>query len=383
MKKLFFGFLFMFLLLPIFSVVSAKGNLKSNELVVLEKGKTVNSDYFITGEKVIVSGTVNGDVYAAGGDVVVDGTVNGDLLAAGGNITVAGIVSGNIRAAGGNLNINGTVDKNITVAGGMINISENAKVAGSIVAAGGSINLYSPIGKGATFAGGQVTVFNKVGGGITAAVGELSLGSKASINGDLVYVSDKELARADGSTVSGKIIHNLPPELPKETAQNVVRGISFGFTLFSLLTAFLVGSLLLYLFPKFTQKVSDRIVKNTMSVFLTGILFLITVPFICLLLLFTVIGIPLSIILLVSYIFLLCFAHIFSAITLGKWTLEKLSFSSNSYMALAVGLIVLYILRLIPIVGWTISFVALVFGLGAYIIVKKELFTQLRNKKAL
>ena len=82
MSKVFFGILFtsflFLILIPTF--VFAQENLRSDEVATLEKDEVIDSDYFSTGEKVVLSGTVNGDAYIAGGNVIVDGVVNGEIF---------------------------------------------------------------------------------------------------------------------------------------------------------------------------------------------------------------------------------------------------------------------------------------------------------------
>lgn len=384
MKKIYFliSFIMLLLLFPLSAL--AKDNTKVPKVVVLQKDKVVNSDYFAAGDKLILSGTVNGDIYAVGGNIIIDGTVNGDVLTAGGNVDIPGVVNGNVRAAGGNVTISGTVAKNITSAGGSIVVEKSAKISGSLVLAGGNIKIDSPVGKGITVVGGNVDLASTVSGNVAAAsVGQLTLRNGTAINGDLTYMSSKELLMAGDATVSGTITHNLPPKAPEKPARDGLRAFNVGFTAFGLLSSFLIGSLLLHFFPKFTQRATDKIVKNPVSTFLTGLVFLIVVPFVVLLLMVTVIGIPLGLLLLVAYIFLLLFAQVFSAIALGKWFFVKISFSSNSYLAFAFGLVLLSALRYLPFVGWVVSFAALVFGLGGYFISKKEAFTQLRASKSI
>ena len=46
---------------------------ESQKIVNVERGTTVDNDYFANGDVVTISGTVNGDVYVIGEKVVVDG----------------------------------------------------------------------------------------------------------------------------------------------------------------------------------------------------------------------------------------------------------------------------------------------------------------------
>lgn len=350
------------------------------EQLNISKERIVNGDYFAAGPQITIFGTVNGDTYIAGGNVTFDGVVNGDLLVAGGNVKIFGVVHGNVRTAGGNVQIRGVVDKNVTALGGTIDIDRDAKVLGSLTAAGGTISVDSNLGKGLTAAGGNLTIRSKVNGNVTVAVGKLNLNS-AQISGDLTYLSKNELVKSEDSTVLGKITHNLP----SQRKQNVPgrEGAKLGFVIYRFFVSLIFGAIFLYFFPRFSRKIADRISSKFVSSLLWGFLLMIVWPIIAVILLVTIVGIPFALILFFAYLLLLLFGYIFSGIAIGNWLGDRFNFSKNPYLLMAVGLLVLGLIRIIPIVGALVGFVATLAGFGAYILTKKEFFLELRGKKLL
>jgi len=77
------------------------------------------------------------------------------------------------------------------------------------------------------------------------------------------------------------------------------------------------------------------------------------------------ITIPFVVIYLLGYIIAAYLAKIPVAVWLGRFILGKLNRPSGPYMALFVGLLVLYIVFMLPILGIVAQLVAALLGLGA------------------
>src|SRR5574341_473619 len=88
----------------------------------------------------------------------------------------------------------------------------------------------------------------------------------------------------------------------------------------------------------------------------------------------TVVGIPLALILLASYLITIYLARIYVVFWTGVTIFERLGKKVHEGWALVVGLIIYFMLTLIPIIGGIITFFVLLFGLGAAILTKKELY---------
>ena len=75
---------------------------------------------------------------------------------------------------------------------------------------------------------------------------------------------------------------------------------------------------------------------------------------------FTLVGIPLGVVLLLLLVPLYAIAYVTTALVLGRLILKK-----SRLLAFLLGLVILGLLTLIPIAGGLIAFLAIVFGLGA------------------
>jgi len=373
------------LILPLFIALPVYAKTQ-NKVAILGKDEVVDKDYFAAGDTVTVLGTVNGDAYVAGGTVIVDGTINGDLLVAGGNVTVNGVVTQDVRVAGGNITVNGAVGGNATAVGGNVTVSNDARLSGSVVMAGGQLSLLAPVGKGATLAGGQVTVGNSVNGDIWAGVGTLTLTPEAQVMGNLHYISDTDATILSGAMVAGQTSRETPPQQSQEAIQKsrgVAQGIGAGFKLASLLSALVLGFLLLKFFPRFMETSSEMIAKNPWRALGVGFLTYAIFPFVFILLLITLIGIPLAFILLFATLLIAYLSKIFIAFFVGNWLANKFHWKTSNVLALVLGLIVYYILTMIPVVNGLIFIGSVLVGTGALLLTKKDYYQKLRAKNSI
>ena len=378
--------IFLTLLVTVSSFVTkalAQTNYTSGNAISLEKDQVVNEDYFAAGGTVIVDGTVNGDAYVAGGTVVINGTVNGDILATGGNISINGKITGNVRVAGGQIAISGDIGRNVTTAGGSVTIQHPARIVGSVTAASGNLSLLAPIGRGVTMAGNQITIDSPVGGNVTGAAEQLDVLRNASIAGRLTYWSNTQAHIANFTVRDGVTNHhtNWNTQKPAQPANptavaDVFVGFGIIWAIVSLATSFIIGLILLYFVPVYTKDIYITLTTKPLVSLGIGFLTVILMPIAFVVLLVTIIGIPLAFILLISFILFVLLNGIFIAYAIGKKLLPQ-----RNALALLIGLIITGIISIIPIIGWIWNAIALFIGMGAIVMVEKQLYVSLRDKK--
>lgn len=373
---------FILILLLIFSFFISNSTFADREdekrkEIVLPKNEILNKDYFAAGDSVTLSGTVNGDVYLAGGSVIVEGIVNGDLLVAGGVVAIRGKVTHDARIGGGQIIISGEIDGNLTVGGGSVNLTDSAKIGGSLVAGAGSLFVFAPVGKGATIGAGQVTLGNKIGGDITAGIGKITLTPNANIIGNLVYWSKSNAQIEPGAQVLGKITHNLPAEF-KPTKRIVVLPLLI--LIGNLISSLVLGLLMLKFLPVYTQRTANVITEKPWASLGVGFLTTVLFPVIFIILLITLVGIPLALILLFTFLIIAYITKIFVSLVIGQKIFKFIGQRTKSGWVLLMGLIVYGIITMIPVIGWIVSILVFLFGLGAVILEKKDFYRQLRSE---
>jgi hypothetical protein len=384
------------LILILFSVLFASvltPNAKAAETRVpqitsLSKNQIVNKDYFAGGEIVEIYGTVNGDAYIGGGQVTVDGIINGDLLVGGGQIKITGKVLGNIRVAGGQVDITGaTVGKNITAVGGDIEIGNTTKVLGSVVMAGGNLNMFSDVGKGLAAAGGNIAINGNIKNDVEVAGEVIRLMPTANILGKLDYWSKNDVIISDGSQVKGTTYrHDIPTyvtsnqlESFRNGAKTGVNTAGYGIKLFGFLSFLIVGLIISKLFPEFSVRVSESILKNPWKMMGIGFLVVILTPIVFIALLITILGIPLAFVSLSLYMVFTYICKYFVMLTVGELALNKLNQKHSIYYSFLVGLLIYTLLTAVPLLGGLVKFGFLLAGIGSLaFIFKNQLSSNLK-----
>jgi hypothetical protein len=387
MKKLITYFLILLTIFTFSGGVVFAQTYREGKTVTLGQNRTVNQNYFATGETIILEGTVNGDAYLAAGNIIVNGTVNGDLMAAGGNITINGTVAEDLRVAAGSVSIQGQIGGGVTVMAGSVTVARDSQVAEGLVAAGGNLDIMAPIGGGITVGAGNVLVGNTVNGNALVGAGKLTLTNNANITGNLDYYSESRLTRTGGARVGGNVKFNRVQDIAEKgrAEERVRKGVgAFGASMLfmsfvGLISSFVLGALLIKLMPNFMAKTAETVGSKSWQSMLLGLAVLFLTPIVALVLLMTVIGMPLAFILMLAYILILYISKLFTSIYVGKIFIKAKD--ASLYLLLFLGLLVYYLVGLIPIIGWISSLLFVITGIGAYLLQKQEEYKTLRVKK--
>jgi hypothetical protein len=383
------GILLAFFILVIFFAVtsSAFAQSTSSQSVLLAKEEVVYRDYIGMGDEVRILGTVNGDAYLGGRNVIVEGAVNGDLLVFGGIVTLVGDVRDDVRIIGGQVNVLGRVGRNLTVLGGSINIPSSASVGGSVVAASGQFSLFAPVGKDVRVKAGTVIVGSKIGGDLKTSVDKLSLLKGASVRGDLVYWSKTRVKIPQDLAIEGRTIFHQTP-LFGHVEQRYIQKLnsfllwsSIAVRVGSIVVAFFVGVVLVWLFPVFTRQTADIVKLQPWKSFFLGFITFILLPLLAVAFFITVIGFPIGLILLLLFLLAVSLSEIFVALVIGEQIQQKSGRKPRLVSALLLGLLIYGIITFIPFIGWIAWTIAAMVGSGALILQKRRLYLLARGKE--
>ncbi len=387
---------------------------------------TFEKNVFAAGDIVTLTGTVDNDVYLAGETITIDGTVKGDAILAGQLLTLNGTVEGDLVAAGQSVVVNGIIKDDVRIAGESLLFQDKAKITDDVIAAGFSLESQpqSVIGGSLNLASGQAllagTINQHVVGGagglalsgtveqdMTIAVGDqkpwrppfaqrssvdspnvsagLTLTDSARIKGQLTYKSQADANISDEAQVTGNIV---PQPLPDwEPSSPSVTAIIFQ-QIQRLLTVALVGCLLLWRFPSWTQGLTQSIqtqpiktfgwgIITTLAVGIVGVAIALFTALFFVFLIFTLRGLAFPVLgmgTLTNLVLLVGFGSFSSLIAPvvisnlgGHWLLKHIQVAqaAKRYTPFIVGLIILVLLTAIPLVGGILSLIIVLLGLGA------------------
>ncbi len=356
--------------------------LEGRRTTVLPVGRTIDRDYVAAGETVEISGIVNGDVYAAGAQIVVDGTINGDLLAAGGTVTITGVVTQDIRVMGGRVTIAGEIGRNVTVAGGNVELLPSALLRGNLVAAGGSVEMAAVVEQDVKVAAGKSLVSNRVGGDATIAAGSIRLTSKAAVDGNLIYWSEWPASIDDQAFIGGRVVRRPLPAVP--SSQDLLlafAGLKLTLAAAGFLSSLVLGLLLFRFYPHAMERTSDHLLEQPFASLGIGLLVVLLTPLAIAVFAATLIGIPLALVLLCWYAVILYVSRIAVIAFAGRLLFEQAGVGSHPRWGFLLGLVLYYLVTLLPVVGFVMTFLTVLLGTGALVRTKKDVYDTARAQE--
>lgn len=355
----------------------------SAKVVVMERGyyevkkdEVVDDDLFAGAETITIDGTVNGDVYLGAETVRINGVVNGDLHVGAGNFYLTGKVRDDVYVGAGNVSVSGAAIGDSLIAGsGNVNIDDTSEIGGSFLAGAGSVNVDSAVGRNVMIGAGTIALNSSVGGEMRVAGGEVTIGPDTKIAKDLYYVlgdDESNINMSSSASVSGsvnrvenKYVRDEDMEKARRGALSAFKSVRVVGTIISLIGAFIVGYLGLKLFPKtFTD--SAKLVTDSFAKSL-GVGFLISIAAIPVLivLLITGVGSALAGVLLLLLLLNCYLSKIVVGLALGNLTSQKTGWKMSVYGVLALGLVLVYLLKMVPMFGFLVTLVIVWTGLGA------------------
>ncbi|MGM9988067.1 MAG: polymer-forming cytoskeletal protein [Bacillaceae bacterium] len=354
-KKLLFLCLIVLILLPIGFVKAAP---EDGNLSYVPKNKTITKTTFMAGDEVVVDGVIKGDLYAAGDSVTVNGTIDGDIISGARIIIINGQVKGNVRGAAAIIEINGEVERNILSAAQTVTINKEGKVQGDVVSFVQDLRINGIVGNYVYGAMETFTLDGAINGDVNLdGVGNVVFNNNADVKGDFTYYSTNENPNVKGYVNGNVVFHKDTTDYEKDT-------FSFRDFMFSALTALLLWIVFRFLFRRATPSLRNELFNEPWKKLGIGALILIFTPIVAIILLFTVIGIPLSFLSVTALITLGYVSKIFIGIGVGYKLFEKANTSIHPLLQEVIGVLALFLIAKIPYIGWVVTLAAIIFFLG-------------------
>lgn len=361
MKKYFPLILSLFaLLIPLHSADAAE--IYSGQSYFLSKETIAPDNLLIVSGRAQIAGLVRGDVIILSGDVTINGQVDGDVIMAGGTLDIQdkGIVGKNIRAASGEVHVDGLVKGNVQVFAG--SLMSNGVING---------NVYADVGT--FYLNGTIKGSSKVD------ARSIRLDQKAFVQGDFKYTSTEPLQKTPGAMIHGQQI-TLPSEVSTPWYQD---SYFWGSQIASAISYWLLALLFISLFPKLTARYADTLGKSMFFNFLMGIVCIGTLALVSIFLAITIVGIPLSLLLVVITAIGMWLAPLGIIFWLTK-NLSKQNWLENkrpwlTALVLLINTLIITVLGALPLLGPIVHLLIVTAGLGALMIIKWQIYKETKD----
>ena len=358
----------------------------------IEWGRTVtistpiHEDLYIAGGTVTIKAPVYGDVIIAAGTITINDTITNDVLLAGGNVTINSYVGDDIRCAGGELHILKNIGGDLVITGGKVEIAKDVYINGGLIGSGGSIVVHGTVNgdiKAAassfTFTGianknfdcraEKLTMNGNVIGKSVLAAREILIQPDASFNNEVRYWNQAGKLDFKQSLKHGNALFDPLLKIQNKNWYYLGQATIVAL-IWYLLTVFSFILLIQFLFGNTFRKAGHNTGLSLLRSLGFGFLFFIGVPVATVLLLISIIGVPIGLILIATYVVIVLLATVITSLVFANWYNDKFEYNWG-YWKIALSAMTMFILlkliSLTPFLGWIIMMVIACVAFGVLI----------------
>jgi cytoskeletal protein CcmA (bactofilin family) len=333
----------------------------------------VKNDLIVFANTTRIDGTVDGDVIVSGQSATINGHVRGDVIFFGSTLQINGIVDGNVRGFCGQVALHGKIGKNLTAFVGTLDADSKSEIGWSATFYGGDMSLNGRIERDVFGGAGRLDVNGFVGGNMDIKANDaFTIGQEAQLQGKIEYTGNNQAVVSSGARLASPIDFKYEPH-----SVDWYTWTSFAHKAETWGAAFIFGLLLLFVAPGFFAETVHNSNRFGPSLGIGAILFIAT-PIVAVLVCFTIVGLAVGISTFLLYVIASYGSKMFVATWLGQKISPKAfagvisgekrwpSATKGAMIGqLALGLLIIYALRMIPYIGIGTALLAEVWGFGA------------------
>ena len=316
-----------------------------------EEPSWTNSDLFVCEDTVNISNVVDGNAFIIGKNVTISGEIGGDLFVLADKLNIeGGYIYSSIFACANEITINGVVYDVYAICN-TFNLESNGFIYRDLKITSANLNINGMIRRNAFISSENINFAES---------------TQPLIGGSLNYSSKSEISIPE-NIVTGEVNYT-PISIKNDTNTNVV-GIILSYALDlirTLISTFVITLVLLWLTPKFIERVGN--IKVSKSFAALGIGFATPIAFVLasILLIISIIGVDIFAHLISSFTLLVYIGFSITSIFFGKLFTKLLKIEGKVKFVLftLVSSIILWVLSQIPFVGGLFGIITCLFGIG-------------------
>lgn len=334
--------------------VAAGWQILTGSEIFVRADQEIVGDLWVMGNGVKIAGQIKGDLLIFADELELSGKVDGDVLGVTGRAVINGEVAGDFRAFSALTQVDGMVGGNLSAAGTQLVLGPQSKV-GSLLAWYAKAQLLGEIAESALVNGNIFNLAGTIGGDLQVGAGQILIGEKAVIKGDLTYPAGANPVFIPGHQIGGERRTTTPKAARALTG---LEGLWF-------LGGLLLGLLWLLLFPRRWRDLLGTGIPWRRTIGF-GLGSLILLPVLSIFVMLTVVGLPLGIGLFLLFLFLLLFGELPFYLIVGRWfcgLFQKKNRLHPVFLFLVGGFVFTF-LKLIPVVGFFVALGGRIVGNG-------------------
>lgn len=344
---------------------------------------------------------MSADVTAFGAHVFLDNKVGGDFSAMGEDIAIHSPIEGDLDVIGGKVVLSSEIKGDAQIFASKILFKEGSLIVGKSHILARKVSLKGRIEGDVLIRARKVYIDGMINGTSMIDSPKIILGKHAVLKGKMIYprgsslkISEEakllggqeffEKNRLEGQEeiFEGDIFEGIPSTqiynfmhsfLHKGFNEHWSFNMGWGsFFIIVLLwiVAFIVISLFYRATPRILQDITQEALENPGRSLGIGLIGFVLIPFLCILMCITVIGIPVALIIGLFYFVLLFLGKILGVWFFAQWVLRLTPFKEKpscgrDFLAFIVSLPIVSCLSLIPLLGWLFAVLIFLMGFGA------------------
>lgn len=337
-------------------------------------------DQFVGGQNVSIAGPVDRDAFMAGNDVTLTGPVGGDAHLAGFDVNASAPVTGNIYAIGYSVEVTASVGGDLTAAGNNVSVRANAPVSGNARVAAQSVSIAAPVNGAALITAQTLNLDAPIAGDLRFYGERIEFGSGAQVAGTVEIFAPNAIdvpasvAAADRVTFTQFTSPDYVQEAGKTAAETVVRRFwpALWAAALGWLVLFVIGVALIAFAPRWLERLRVVSERRPFRNFGMGVLALAALLGLIPLVAITIIGLLVVPVLLVLIGILCVLGYLLGTYFVGvriASAFTQVTTNVTRAVVLAASLVIAGLLAMVPVIGWLLSLILVIFGLGVMSVV--------------
>jgi hypothetical protein len=337
--------------------------LVTTDRYIVSVDDTVTEDQYVTATSGKIEGVIVGDLTIFTGSLTITGNVTGSVTVfTVGSVTIAegATVGGSLRGSAGTVRVAGAVGDDVFIGAVSVVVDPSGEVGRDVIGFGGALTIRGDVGRDVRGRTMRTEISGSVGGDVDIATQGLDITPTASVGGDVLYRSPSEADINDAAQVTGTITR-LP------SRGNFIYGVILSLaTVISFLGFVVAGIVSLWVLRTSSSRAVGAVLRKPIRSFLAGLVTVIVLPAAVIILAMTLVGLPLAAV----GVFVGAIAFIIGPVpvvtALGNRVLIN---RGGLFGAFVVGAVLWRLgIWLIPVVGGFLYLIALVWGIGAWVL---------------
>lgn len=368
------------LIVSVFLAAAAASPLKAETVL-----QTNGTDTFISGSSGLPELQAPGDVFVSGGALVTKGRVAGDAHVTGFDLDLEADVAGDLYAAGAAVTLRAPVGGDLSMMGFSLRTADTAVTTGNTRMLGSTITIDGDIGGALAATGGEIMLNAAVSGDALLQGGTITFGPKARISGTLTYSAPEPVTIPAEVIPAAKVVYRKTPPLMDRFEHMRDWGEDWAGrdmptlpSTLALISAFLVtvgflvllGGALLALAPQRCEALRFTGTQRPALMVLLGVLGLSTLLGLVPVAAMTVIGLPFVPIVVLAILVVWTLGYVFGTYVVALRLYQAFGGREDPGLGVRIVLLggtvfVFSLLNFVPVLGWMVNFLLVLFGIGA------------------